>query len=93
MQDELIVFYSVELHEPSFSEWPEGLNAVDVELASNKLVLAMENSVVVVAIDDQAVAGFPSVGVDRTAFERFALYYIQIFSDICKIQLSSIRTF
>ncbi len=53
----------------------------------------MENSVVVVAIDDQAVAGFPSVGVDRTAFERFALYYIQIFSDICKIQLSSIRTF
>ena len=75
MQDELIVLDSVELREPSFSEGPEGLYAVDVALASNELVPAVEDPVMVVAVEDEPVVGLPAVGVDRAAFEHLALYY------------------
>ena len=75
MQDELIFFYSVELGEPSFGEGPESLDAVDVALSPDELVLAMEDSIMVVAVEDQAVVGLPAVGVYRAALEHFALYY------------------
>ena len=75
MQDELIFPDSVELRQPSFGERPEGLYPVNVALAADELVLAMEDSVVVVAVEDQPVVGLLAVGVNRAAFEDFALYY------------------
>ena len=75
MQDELIILDSVELRESSFGEGPEGLYAVDVAFPAHELVLAVKDPVMVVAVENEAVVGLPSVGVDRAAFEHFALYY------------------
>jgi len=74
VQDEFILSYSVELGEPSFGEGPEGLYSVDVALAADELVGAMKDTVMVVAVKDEAVVGFPAVRVDRAALEHFPLY-------------------
>ena len=66
MQDELILLDSVELSEPSFGERPKCLDAVYVALAARELVLAVEDSVMVVAIEDESVVGRPAVGVSST---------------------------
>jgi len=55
-----------------FSKAPEGLNPIDVILASGKLVLVMMDSVMSITSSDQAVVSSPAIGVNVTVRENMA---------------------
>ena len=56
-------------------ESPKVLDSVYMTFSSGKFVLAVKNSVMVVAVQNQAVVSLPAVRVNRRAFERKSLYY------------------
>ena len=77
IQRELVRWNAVELREPPFRKAPEALDAVHVGFPSHEFILAMEDTVMVVAIEDEAVVGSPTVRMDGAAFKDFALDYGQ----------------
>ena len=64
VDEEFIPSDPVEFAHPHFSEAPEAFNAIDVVLAARKFVAVMMNSVMLITAGDQAIVGFPSIGVD-----------------------------
>lgn len=75
VQYEHILSDAIEHNESSFSERPENLDAIDVALAANELVLAVINTVKDITVKYEPVVGVPAVGIDGTAIEHFPLYY------------------
>ena len=70
---ELVGRNTVELGQTAFSVAPEALDAVNVTLATSELISAMEDPVVVVAVENQTIIRPPTVGVDRGPFEDMPL--------------------
>ena len=64
MQEKLLICQSVELGEPALGKGPKGFDAIHVIFATGKFVLAVKDAVVVVAIEDKAIIGLPSICKD-----------------------------
>jgi hypothetical protein len=56
---------TVKFRRPLFCVTPKVFNAVDVRFSPREFILAVEHAVVVAAIKNQAVIGFPTVAVSR----------------------------
>ena len=68
MQEELFIGEPIKFGKPSFCESPEAFNAIDVAFSSCELVLGVVDTVVVIAIEDEAIIGFPAICMDGASF-------------------------
>ncbi len=66
---------TVKLGQASFGEAPKRFDAVDMRLAASKFILAMEHTIMIITIQNQAIVGRPTIGVDRAAFEDLPRNY------------------
>ena len=51
--------------EAQFGETPKTLDAVDVISATGELIFVMMNTMMFIAIENEAVVGLPAIGIDR----------------------------
>ena len=72
---ELVRIATVELGESALGKTPEVLDSIYMAFSPCKFVLAVKNSVMVVAVENQAVVSLPAVLMNRRAFECKSLYY------------------
>ena len=75
MYYELVRIATVELGESVLGETPKVLDSVYMTFSSGKFILAVKNSVMGVAVENQAVVTLPAVLVNRRVFGRKSLYY------------------
>ena len=73
--EELVRIPTVELGKSALGETPEVLDSVYMPFSLGKFVLAVENSVMVIAVQNQSFVSLPIVLMNRRAFERKSLYY------------------
>ena len=65
---EFVGITTVEFGEPPFGEAPEIFDSVHMAFPSCEFVFTMKNTVVVVAVENQAVISLPAVRMNRRAF-------------------------
>ena len=61
MQKEFMVCEAIEFGHSAFSITPERFDTVNVAFAANKLVFAMENSIVIITIKYKAIVSAPTI--------------------------------
>ena len=64
VEKEFFLSNPAQFGETNFSETPETLNAVDVVFTASKFVVFVVDTVVFVAVGEEAVVGAPTVGED-----------------------------
>ena len=73
MQDKFCIGWTVEFCKAPFGVTPKTFDAVDVRFATCKFVFVMENAVVIIAIQNEAIVGFSTIGVNRRPSQDFPL--------------------
>ncbi len=64
MKQEKLLSHTTQFGEAKLGKTPEAFDAVDVVLAPGELVFVVEDAMVLVAAQEQAVVAEPPVGVD-----------------------------
>ena len=73
VEEKVVGTDATQLEEAKFAVAPEALDAIDVIFAARELVLMMVDAVMLVATQNEAVIGLPTVGVNGGFGEHLAL--------------------
>ena len=89
VEEEAVLANAAQFEEAKLGVTPKRFDAVDVVFATGELVLVVMDAVVFVALEDEAVVGFPAVGVDVGSFDhppgdnRHQLLFGAVFDHAC----------